>query len=81
MPEAGSVKNAVVIRAAFLLDGKCRADQMKDDKGKGGKMPYRVQEGDIKGWSVSRRDVAHFVVEDVLAEWSKWEGKCVSIAY
>jgi len=40
-----------------------------------------VKEGDIGGYVVSRKDVAHFLVEGVLAEWKKWEGKCLSVAY
>jgi len=78
LPEPGSVKDVVVIRPALLVDGDCKADKMKDGKRK---EPYRVKEGDIGGWTVSRKDVAHFVVEGVLGDWQKWAGKCVSIAY
>jgi hypothetical protein len=82
LPAAGTLKSVVVIRPALLTDGECKADKLvgKDKKGKG-KEAYRVKEGDIGGYIVSRKDVAHFVVEGVLAEWKKWEGKCASIAY
>jgi hypothetical protein len=79
LPQPGSVKGVVVIRPALLVDGDCRADKLNDGKGKG-KEPYRVKEGDIGGWTVSRKEVAHFVVEGVLGDWGRWEGKCVSIA-
>ena len=82
LPEPGSMKDVVVIRPALLVDGECKADKVKAGKGKeAGKEPYRVKEGDIGGWTVSRKDVAHFVVEGALGDWQKWGGKCVSIAY
>ena len=33
------------------------------------------------GYTISRRDVAHFISEHVLAEWDRWEGKRVSLSY
>ena len=68
LPKPGTFKNIVVVRPALLTDG--------DAKG-----AYRVEEGDIRGWTVSRKDVAHFVVEGVLANWGQWCNKCVGIAY
>ncbi|OJA19660.1 hypothetical protein AZE42_02817 [Rhizopogon vesiculosus] len=74
-PGRGQLKSIVVVRPALLTDGECRADV----KGSGA---YRVKEGDVEcSWSVSRRDVAHFLVEGVVKHWQEWEGKCVSIAY
>jgi len=78
LPEAESLKSIVVIRPALLVDGDCKADKVKAEEGK---EPYRVKEGEIGGWTVGRKDVAHFVVEGVLGDWGKWEGKCISIAY
>jgi hypothetical protein len=64
------VASGVVLRPAFLTDGAC--------KGK-----YRTSVGDHgKGFtSISRRDVAHFIVEDVMKHWTKWENTVVSLAY
>ncbi|KAG2124216.1 hypothetical protein DEU56DRAFT_597424 [Suillus clintonianus] len=77
IPNPGELKSVVVIRPAMLTDGKCRADI----KSKGSEA-YRVKEGDWEcGWTVSRRDVAHFLVEGVVRHWQEWEGKCVSVAY
>ncbi|KAG0691644.1 hypothetical protein DFH29DRAFT_976872 [Suillus ampliporus] len=73
----GELKSVVVVRPAMLTDGECRADV----KGKGSDA-YRVKEGDLEcGWTVSRRDVAYFLVEGVVRHWEEWEGKCVSVAY
>ncbi|KAH7922166.1 hypothetical protein BV22DRAFT_1197640 [Leucogyrophana mollusca] len=74
VPARGQLKNIVVVRPALLTDGDCRAE--KDSSA------YRVQEGDLKGsWTVSRKDVAHFLVEGIMKNWDEWTGKCVSIAY
>ncbi|KAF8912240.1 hypothetical protein CPB84DRAFT_1722679 [Gymnopilus junonius] len=68
LPEPGSLKDAMVIRAAMLTDGECKA-------------PYRVVEGDITGYSVSRKDVGHFIFDAVTNHWEEYGGKQVSIAY
>jgi len=79
LPAPGSLKSVVVVRPALLTDGACRADTWEPSSTSGG--PYKVQEGDlVKRWTVSRKDVAHFVVE-VVRGWDEWEGKRVSIAY
>ncbi|KAG1860603.1 hypothetical protein DFJ58DRAFT_268492 [Suillus subalutaceus] len=77
VPNIGELKSIVIIRPALLTDGVCRADV----KGEGSEA-YRVKEGDLESsWTVSRRDVAHFIVEGVVKHWQEWEGKCASIAY
>lgn len=77
VPNTGELKSIVVIRPALLTDGECRADV----QGKGSEA-YRVKEGDLeRSWTVSRKDVAHFLVEVVVRHWQEWEGKCASIAY
>lgn len=65
----------MIIRPALLTDGECRGDV-------GGSGAYRVKESDMESiWTVSRRDVAHFIVEGVVKHWQEWEGRCVRIAY
>ncbi|KAG9043886.1 hypothetical protein FS837_009032 [Tulasnella sp. UAMH 9824] len=65
---AGWLKSIVVVRPAILTDGEEAAK-------------YKAGE-DLAGlWTVSRRDVAHFISNDVLRNWSKWEGKAVSVGY
>jgi hypothetical protein len=73
IPEGCFAKHAngggcVVIRAALLTDGA--------ERGR-----YRAQPGDFGTWRVSRRDVGHFVAEDLLENWSKFEGGVVTIGY
>lgn len=75
IPTPGTLKNVVVVRPALLTDGACRADESSEG-------PYKVEEEDIAGrWTVSRKDVAHFVVESAIKHWDDWKGKRVSIAY
>jgi hypothetical protein len=78
MPKPGSLKNAVIIRPALLNDGECRADNAP-----AGKAAYRVGEGEVGGWSVSRRDVAHLVFDLVTnpVQWEKFKDRQISIAY
>lgn len=75
LPAPGQLKNAMVLRPAMLSDGECIADS-----GKAGP-PYRAGEGEVKGWSVSRKDVAHFIFDAVTNHWDKYGNKQVSIAY
>ncbi|KAI0934917.1 hypothetical protein AcV5_006607 [Taiwanofungus camphoratus] len=75
----GELKHVVVVRPALLTDGACKADKV-DKASK--KPPYRAADGELgDGYTVSRRDIAHFLVEGVLLNWDQWEGKCVSVAY
>ncbi|KAI6103401.1 amino acid permease-domain-containing protein [Pisolithus sp. B1] len=47
-----------------------------DGQLKSNKQAYRVNEGDLSGsYTVSRKDVAHFVVEGVIKDWDTWQGK------
>ena len=75
LPAKGALKGSVVVvRPALLTDGECYADKI-EAKGKD-KAPYRVNEGDLKGsYTISRKDVAHFVVEGVVKKWDDMEGQ------
>ncbi|KAK7005811.1 NAD(P)-bd-dom domain-containing protein [Favolaschia claudopus] len=73
LPEPGSLKNILVVRPALLTDGKSVADE-------NGKKAYRVSEGELRGYSISRKDVSHFVV-DALDRWEEFKNKRVNIAY
>jgi hypothetical protein len=42
---------------------------------------YRVGEGELTGWVISRADVAHFLFEAVTKRWDEYEGKAVSVVY
>ncbi|KAE9394885.1 hypothetical protein BT96DRAFT_923223, partial [Gymnopus androsaceus JB14] len=73
LPAAGTLKGVLVIRPALLTDGNCLADSKKD--------AYRVKEEEIGGWTVSRKDVGHFVADAVLNRWNEFSDKIVNIAY
>ncbi|THU96942.1 hypothetical protein K435DRAFT_778301 [Dendrothele bispora CBS 962.96] len=85
LPEKGSLKDYIlVIRPALLTDGECKAEEEPKKKKKDDKPAYRVQDvndGELRGWTVSRKDVAHFVVQAVSERWDEFKGKRVNIAY
>ncbi|KAI5117118.1 hypothetical protein M0805_003670 [Coniferiporia weirii] len=71
----GWLTHAVVVRPALLTDGACVGDKRSS-------AGYRASEVEMRSaYTVSRQDVAHFIVEQALADWSRWEGKCVRVAY
>jgi hypothetical protein len=82
LPVAGSLKRALVIRAAILTNGDCVADKI-NAKGmeRDNKRAYRVSEGELGGWTISRKDVAYFLVDAVLNRWEEFENRRVNIAY
>ena len=79
IPGAGELKHLVIIRPALLTDGESRGDKGT----KNGEAPYRTKRnGELNdGYRVSRKDVAHFIVREVLPNWSQWEGSGVVLAY
>jgi len=78
LPKEGSVKDSVLLRAAMLTDGECLADKAVAS---GKKLPYRTGPEEVGGYTVSRKDVAHFIVEGILKNWDQWKTKQISIAY
>ncbi|KAI0696811.1 hypothetical protein BC835DRAFT_1340766 [Cytidiella melzeri] len=88
LPAEGALKSVVIVRAALLTSGVCMADEQKNKAGKGAKEKpaYKVYcDGkEMKGkhgYTISRQDVAHCIVENIVPNWSQWEGKRVAIAY
>ena len=69
----GWLKDALIVRPALLTDGECKSD-------KKGSVAYRTAEESAKGvWTISRKDVAYFIVEQAIAEWKEWNGKRVVV--
>ncbi|KAF8717335.1 hypothetical protein RHS02_09560, partial [Rhizoctonia solani] len=73
-------KHALIIRPAVLMRRRCRGDET------GSSTPYRIQEEFTLrdrggGWTISKRDVAHFIVAKALDDWAAWGGRKVRIAY
>ena len=70
MLKEGALKRFVILRPALLTDG--------EEKG-----VYRTSADAVLpgAYKISRKDVAHFVVQGIMTSWSKYEGKAVVIAY
>lgn len=80
LPAPGSMKGLVcVVRASMLTDGEAIADTPNAQSGT--KKPYRAAVGDISGYTVSRKDVGHFVYETIVHNWGQFGGNQVSISY
>ena len=68
-PVYGSLPDVVIVRPALLTNGAATGT-------------YRLGEGGKGYYTISRRDVAHFIVEDLLkGSWAKWKGESVAMAY
>ncbi|KAG8722309.1 hypothetical protein FRC08_004147 [Ceratobasidium sp. 394] len=65
--------NVVIIRPSMLTDDECLADKKPG--------AYRTGPELKNPWSISRGDVAHFVVEKVLDRWERWQGKTWVVSY
>jgi len=78
LPKFGSFSNVIIVRPALLTDGECVADKLEHA---GKKKPYRVGSEEISGYTVSRKDVAHFIVEDALKNWEKYRDTIATIVY
>lgn len=78
----------MVVRPSIFTDGESLGDKydalQKEGGGgkKPGKAPYRVStDKELGGYTISRKDVAHFVVDVVLSRWNEFENKIVNISY
>ncbi|KAI0083602.1 hypothetical protein BDY19DRAFT_900055 [Irpex rosettiformis] len=80
-PGEGALKHVVVVRPALLTDGECVADNNK----KPHKAPYKFGTDEElrkhNGYTVSRKDVAHFLVEEAIPNWERYEGKAINVCY
>jgi len=71
---SGWLKDIVIVRPALLTDGKCMGDEKADG--------YRTGPDTLSSaWTVSRKDVAHFIAVKCLKNWDDWKGKQVTLAY
>lgn len=75
IPQGSFARNAhggggggVVLRVAGLTNG--------EEQGK-----YRAQVGDFSTYTISRRDVGLFIAEEMLDDWTKFEGGVVTVGY
>ncbi|KAG8735649.1 hypothetical protein FRC10_010299 [Ceratobasidium sp. 414] len=65
--------NVVIVRPSMLTDEECLADKKPG--------AYRAGPQLRNPWSISRGDVAHFVVEKALDKWDRWGGKAWVVSY
>ena len=66
--DEGWLKSIVVLRPALLTDGA--------EKGK-----YRMEETLKSAYTISRRDVAHFITGRLMEDWSEFQGKAIVLGY
>ncbi|KAI0374588.1 hypothetical protein BV20DRAFT_378634 [Pilatotrama ljubarskyi] len=80
LPAEGELRRVVIVRPALLTNGACQGDEV-EKKGKS-KAPYKAVAGEIDGgYTISRQDTAHFIVNGAVRDWKKWEGKGVCLVY
>ena len=76
LPGSGELEQVLIVRPALLTDGECKADKKKE-----GREPYRASEEELGGYTVSRKDVGHFIFKAVTSDWSKYGGKIINVGY
>ena len=79
LPKFGTFSNVLIVHPALLTDGECVADKVEKSGKK--KKPYKVSSEEVSGYTVSRKDVAHFIVEDALKNWEKYRNTIATIVY
>ncbi|KAF7365159.1 NAD(P)-bd-dom domain-containing protein [Mycena venus] len=71
LPARGNLRHALVIRAGLLTDGDCVADKVAGTR----KKSYRVSEKELGGYTISRKDVAHLIVDALTRRWNEFDNK------
>ncbi|KAF5327620.1 hypothetical protein D9619_004639 [Psilocybe cf. subviscida] len=74
LPAPGTLRNAMILRASLLNDGECRADAA-------GRSAYKVGEGELGGYNISRKDVAYCIFETVTKSWEEYGDKQINVTY
>ena len=73
LPKGGELKRLLVIRLAFFTDGECLAEKLKLQ---GKSKAYRVSKIELGRWMVSRKAMAHYVINAIVHWWDEFENKC-----
>ncbi|KAJ7495890.1 hypothetical protein B0H11DRAFT_2001062 [Mycena galericulata] len=74
LPARGTLKHVLIVRAGLMTDGECVADK---SQGKA----YRVSEKQLGGYTISRKDAAHFLVDAITRRWDEFDNKQVNLTY
>ncbi|KAF7376393.1 hypothetical protein MSAN_00054800 [Mycena sanguinolenta] len=64
--------------AGLLTDGECVADKFEAGQAK---KSYRVSEKELGGYTISRKDAAHLVVDALTRRWDELDNKRVNATY
>ncbi|KAK7005765.1 NAD(P)-bd-dom domain-containing protein [Favolaschia claudopus] len=75
LPARGALRRAVIVRAGFLTDGECIGDKVQGT----GKKGYRVSQKELGGYTISRKDAAHFVVTALATD--EFENTRINLTY
>ncbi|KAF8139468.1 hypothetical protein K438DRAFT_1809993 [Mycena galopus ATCC 62051] len=76
LPAKGTLQHAVIIRAGFLTDGECVADKVE-----GTKKSYRVSDKELGGYTISRKDAAHLVVDVLTRRRDEFDNTRLNVTY
>ncbi|KAF7305951.1 NAD(P)-bd-dom domain-containing protein [Mycena chlorophos] len=79
LPAPGTLKHLLIVRPAWLTDGKSKADQVERE-GRKDKLGYRYSEHEISTYGISRADIAHFVANS-FNHWDELENKAINVGY
>ena len=76
-PESGWLRDFVIIRPAWLTDGDAKGDKPVRPN----KKAYRVGELLPSSYTISRKDVAHFIAEECVPKWDQYKNRVLDVAY
>lgn len=65
-PPTGWLPELVIVRPAFLTDGE-EVHQ------------YKVSMDEFASYTISRKDMGHFIGKKLMDEWNTWSGKIVNV--
>ncbi|KAJ7072017.1 hypothetical protein C8F01DRAFT_972960 [Mycena amicta] len=78
LPPPGTLKHVLIVRPAWLTDGKSKADEVEAE-GKG-RQGYRYSENELGCYTISRADIAHFVANS-FGRWHELGNKRINVGY
>lgn len=78
LPARGTLRHALIVRAGFLTDGESVGDKFEAGTAK---KNYRVSEKELGGYTISRKDASHFVVDAITRRWDEFDNKRVNLTY
>ncbi|KAF7321890.1 NAD(P)-bd-dom domain-containing protein [Mycena kentingensis (nom. inval.)] len=84
LPAPGTLKRVLIVRPAWLTDGKSQADEIEAGRRKKhekkAKLGYRYGEEELGAYVISRADMAHFIA-NCFDKWNELENKRINVGY